>query len=95
MRVYTCIFKKNGKVGAKDITGPFDRQAAIQAANDKLDLCENVDELYALVPGLHASRLWIIDREKISARDDSPPVPKKSTIQKSCVNLEDYVPNGF
>jgi hypothetical protein len=96
MRVYTCIFKKDGKVAARDITGPFDRQAAVQVANDKLGLRENADELYALVPGQHTSRLWIIDREKISNKEESPAkVTKNSSPLKSGINLKDYVPSGF
>ena len=64
MRVYTCIFEKNGKVKAKDITGPFDRSDAIAVANDKLGLRGSSGKLYAIVPGQHSDRLWIVEDEK-------------------------------
>ena len=64
MRVYTCIFEKNGKVKAKDITGPFDRSDAIAVANDKLGLRGSSGKLYAIVPGQHSDRLWIVEDER-------------------------------
>lgn len=75
MRVYTCIFEKNGKIEAKDITGPFDRSDAIAAANDKLDLKDSSDKLYAIVPGQHSDRLWIVEDEKPKVRKN----PEKKT----------------
>jgi hypothetical protein len=71
MRVYTCIFEKNGKVAAQDITGPFDRAAAIDTANDKLGLNKSADKLYALVPGQHSDRLWIVEAEKVESSGDT------------------------
>ena len=88
MRVYTCIFEKNGKVAAEDITGPFDRAAAIDAANDKLGLNKSADKLYALVPGQHSDRLWIVEDEK--------PKVKKSIEKKGATGpWPTNLPPGF
>tara|TARA_R110000851_G_scaffold228520_1_gene381244 strand:+ start:203 stop:475 length:273 start_codon:yes stop_codon:yes gene_type:complete len=90
MRIYTCIYRKNGKTEARDVTGPFDRKTAIEHANKELDLDEN-DELYALVPGQHTRGAWVIDGTSQYEKAKN----YKSGAPHSGVTLQDYVPNGF
>jgi hypothetical protein len=95
MRIYTCIYKKDGKIKARDFTGPFDCKKAEEVASDTLGLCENRDRIYALVPGQHANRVWIIDCEKTDASNKPEVEYKKQTPHESGICLKDYVPNGF
>jgi len=93
MRIYTCIFKKDGKIVVEGITGPFDRIPAIEHANSKLKLSEH-DELYALIPGQHTEKAWIIN-EKSGKEKSCCGAKFKSAIRDSGVSLSEYVPNGF
>ena len=93
MRIYTCIYRKNGKTEVKDVTGPFDRKPAIDHANKELEL-DDGDELYALVPGQHTRRAWVIDSK---SNHEEPSILHKNdgSGRHSGVSLQDYVPNGF
>ena len=59
MRVYTCVFQKDGKVKAKDVTAPWDRGPAIKHVREELKLCPLADKLFALVPGQFSERAWL------------------------------------